>query len=78
HYYIEYGIAQLGALQVYRNWLGNPEQAIADYRRGLAAGYTQPLPKLFELAGIRFDFSESMVSDLMQIVEGELQSLKAA
>ncbi|MCA1669078.1 MAG: M3 family metallopeptidase, partial [Thermomicrobia bacterium] len=55
-YYIEYGIAQLGALQVWQNSLTDHAEALAAYRRALALGGTKPLPQLFEAAGARLAF----------------------
>ena len=72
-YYIEYGLAQLGALQVWRNALDDQESAIKAYRRALAAGYTQPLPELFRLANARFAFDAEMVGDLMALIRTELE-----
>ncbi len=63
-YYIEYGIAQLGALQVWQNSLTNRREAVAAYRHALALGGARPLPDLFAAAGIRFDFSEQTLSPL--------------
>jgi len=73
-YYIEYAIAQLGALQVWRNFRKDPVHAVAAYRKGLSLGHTQPLPKLFEAAGARFDFGERTVGELMTFVRGELEA----
>ncbi len=67
-YYVEYGIAQLGALQVWRNSLGDYPQAVAEYRAGLALGGSRPLPELFETAGCRFDFSEATLRPLVAAV----------
>jgi oligoendopeptidase F len=64
-YYVEYGIAQLGALQVWKNSLDDCARAVALYRRGLALGGTRPLPELFEAAGLRFDFSEATLRPLI-------------
>ena len=74
-YYIEYGIAQLGALQVWQNARGDRAGAIAAYRRGLALGGARPLPELFASAGIRFDFSEPTLRSLMADVREELARL---
>ncbi|MGQ0615036.1 MAG: M3 family oligoendopeptidase [Planctomycetaceae bacterium] len=71
-YYIEYAIAQLGALQVWRNFRKDPARAVTAYRKGLSLGYTQPLPKLFEAAGARFDFGARTVGELMKFVRSEL------
>jgi oligoendopeptidase F len=76
-YYVEYGIAQLGALQVWANWRRDRSEALAGYKRGLALGGARPLPELFEAAGCRLDFSAKAVRPLMEIVRRELEKLKA-
>ncbi|NUQ35377.1 MAG: M3 family oligoendopeptidase [Planctomycetaceae bacterium] len=77
-YYIEYGIAQLGALQVWRNYLDDPKQAVKDYRHALSLGSTRSLPELFKAANIKFDLSATMLESLMQMVDEKLEELKAA
>jgi len=74
-YYIEYGIAQLGALQLWMKSKENPRQALANYRAALALGGTRPLPELFAAAGIRFDFSAKTLGPLMRAVGEELDRL---
>jgi oligoendopeptidase F len=74
-YYVEYGIAQLGALQVWFNSKKDKPRALAAYHRGLALGGSRPLPELFEAAGCRFDFSRETVQPLVQLVQSELASL---
>jgi oligoendopeptidase F len=74
-YYVEYGIAQLGALQVWANSKRDKAQALRDYQKGLALGGSRPLPELFEAAGCRFDFSVQTVRPLMEQVRGELAKL---
>jgi len=64
-YYIEYGIAQLGALQVWKRSLEDYQQAVAFYRNGLALGGSRPLPELFAAAGLKFDFSEQTLRPLI-------------
>jgi oligoendopeptidase F len=71
-YYIEYGIAQLGALQLWLNGKNDWEKAIKQYRQGLSLGGSRPLPELFEAAGLRFDFSEEMIAPLIEAVQKEL------
>jgi oligoendopeptidase F len=71
-YYVEYGIAQLGALQMWLKYRDNPTEAIAAYKNGLSLGASQPLPDLFEACGLKFDFSSNMMSTLMKTVEEEL------
>ena len=74
-YYIEYGIAQLGALQVWQNYRDDPKQALADLERAFALGGTRPLPELFEAAGIRFDFTARTMRPLIDAVREELAAL---
>ena len=74
-YYIEYGIAQLGALQVWRNSLRDPKEAVRQYRRALALGATRPLPELFSAAGARLIFDSDGMRELMTLVEEELDKL---
>jgi oligoendopeptidase F len=74
-YYIEYGIAQLGALQVWQRSLSSRAQAVADYKKALALGGSRPLPELFAAAGIRFDFSERIMGPLMDTIQSELEKL---
>ncbi len=71
-YYIEYGIAQLGALQVWLASRKNYQQAVAEYRYGLALGGSRPLPELFAAAGCRFDFSEATLKPLIEAVMEEV------
>ena len=74
-YYIEYGIAQLGALQIWRNARQDRAGAVAAYRKGLALGGSRPLPELFAGAGIRFDFREETLSPLMADIGAELATI---
>jgi oligoendopeptidase F len=74
-YYIEYGIAQLGALQVWRAVKQDPDQGLADYLAALRLGYTQPIPEIYARAGARFDFSAEMLDQLVSFVRGELDQL---
>jgi oligoendopeptidase F len=77
-YYIEYGIAQLGALQVWLNSKRNGEaSAIKAYKHALSLGGSKPLPQLFEAAGCRFDFGPDIVGELMDAVTEELETLPA-
>jgi oligoendopeptidase F len=74
-YYIEYGIAQLGALQLWMKAMEDPRKALANYRAALKLGGTRTLPDLFAAAGIRFDFSAATLRPLMNAVREELESL---
>lgn len=71
-YYVEYGIAQLGALQVWANSHRDPVKALRDYKAGLALGGSRPLPELFAAAGCRFDFSAETVRPLVALTRSEL------
>jgi oligoendopeptidase F len=74
-YYVEYGIAQLGALQVWFNSKNDKTGALKAYHCGLALGGSRPLPELFAAAGCRFDFSRETVQPLVQLVQSELANL---
>ena len=67
-YYIEYAIAQLGAIGIWKNYKENPSKALAQYKTALSAGYTKTLPELYEMAGISFNFSEAYVKELVEFV----------
>ena len=64
-YYVEYGIAQLGAIQVWNNSRKDYKKAVEKYKEGLRAGTTNTLPQLFEKAGIKFVFGREMLNELM-------------
>ncbi len=74
-YYIEYGIAQLGALQLWLNAKKDLPGTLRLYREAMALGGSRPLPDLFEAAGIRFDFSTETLAPLMEAVQAELATL---
>jgi oligoendopeptidase F len=74
-YYIEYGIAQLGALQVWRNARRDPKKALSDYKKGLSLGGCRPVRELYQAAGISFDFSESIIKPLVEAVAQEWERL---
>jgi len=74
-YYIEYAIAQLGAIAVWKNYKENPKKALEQYLAALSLGYTQPMDKIYETAGIKFDFSEEYVKELASFVKDELEKL---
>jgi oligoendopeptidase F len=71
-YYIEYGIAQIGALQVWRNSLRDQGRAVERYREALALGNTQSLPELYRAAGVEFTFDPRAIGELVGLVEEEL------
>jgi oligoendopeptidase F len=74
-YYIEYGIAQLGALQLWAHGTRDKAGALAGYKRALALGGSRPLPELFAAAGLRFDFGAATVGPLMEMIGGRLKAL---
>ena len=71
-YYIEYGFAQLGALEVWANSKREKATAMREYQAALALGGSRPLPELFATAGCRFDFSQETVLPLVELVRTEL------
>jgi oligoendopeptidase F len=74
-YYIEYGIAQLGALQVWANSKRDRAGALNDYKNALALGGSRPLPELFQAAGCQFEFSAETIQPLAKQLKGELAKL---
>jgi oligoendopeptidase F len=74
-YYIEYAIAQLGAIAVWRNYKQDPEKALDQYEAALKLGYTEPIGKIFATAGIEFNFSQAYVRELMDFVWDEYSKL---
>ena len=75
-YFIEYGIALLGSLQIWKNFREDEKAAVEAYKSALALGGSRPLPELFEQAGTRFDFSDSVIRPLMSEVTEEIDVLK--
>jgi len=76
-YYIEYGIAQLGALQVWANSKRDKVEALNQYKHALALGGSRPLPELFAAAGCNFEFSRKTMAPLVRLVRDELAKLPA-
>ncbi len=76
-YYIEYGIAQLGALQMWLQSKRDPQAALANYKKGLALGASRPLPDLFSAAGLKFGFGPDTMGELMEEVGRDLEKLPA-
>ena len=75
-YYIEYGIAQLGAIGVWKNYRENPQQGLQGYLDALRLGYTAPIGEIYAAAHIPFDFSKKHINELMRFVKEELERLK--
>jgi oligoendopeptidase F len=74
-YYVEYGIAQLGALQVWANSKRDKSKALDDYKQALALGGSRPLPELFSAAGCKFEFNRATIKPLVSLVRTELAKL---
>lgn len=74
-YYIEYAIAQLGAIAIWRNYKADPTQGLKKYMEALALGYTKPINEIYEVAGIRFDFSRDYIRELVSFIREELKKL---
>ncbi len=76
-YYVEYGLAQLGAVQVWRNALSDQRAAVAAYRRALSLGGTAALPDLFAAAGARFAFDTQTMQEAVDLIEETIAKLEA-
>jgi len=74
-YYIEYGIAQLGAIAVWKNYKENPEKGLHNYLEALKLGYTKSMKEIYQTAGISFDFSAAYIKELIDFVQDELKKL---
>ncbi|MBA3869760.1 MAG: M3 family oligoendopeptidase [Anaerolineae bacterium] len=75
-YYVDYGLAQIGAMQVWRNSLQDKAKAIRDYRSALALGDTRPLPELFAAAGAKFSFDAGTLGELVALSEKRIHELE--
>lgn len=71
-YYIEYGIAQLGALQIWRQAQQDFSPTIRRFKQALGLGGSRPLPELFSSAGLRFDFSRETISPVIHNMRKDL------
>ncbi len=74
-YYIEYGMAQLGAVAVWKNFRENNRQGLEGYMNALRLGYTKSIPDVYQAAGIKFDFSRAYIKELMEFVREELRNV---
>lgn len=74
-YYIEYGMAQLGAIAVWRNFRNHPQKGLQGYQNALKLGYMKSIPEIYAAAGIRFDFSPAYIRELIQFVKDELAKI---
>jgi oligoendopeptidase F len=75
-YYIEYAIAQLGALAVWRNYCQNPKKALEQYIAALSLGYTQPMKTIYATAGIEFNFSKPYIQELMNFLADQIKKIE--
>ncbi len=75
-YYIEYGLAQMGAVQIWKNSLKDPKKAVADYRKALSLGCTATLPNLYKTAGANLAFDAETFSSLIALMETEIEKLE--
>lgn len=71
-YYIEYGMAQLGALAVWKNYISNKQKAVQQYKEALSLGYTKTIGDIYKTAGIEFNFSAAYIKKLMEFVKSQL------
>ena len=76
-YYIEYGMAQLGAIAVWRNYRLNKQKGLQGYKDALSLGNLRSIPEIYRAAGIRFDFSRAYIKELMDFVNEELEKIGA-
>lgn len=74
-YYIEYGIAQLGAIGMWMQYKKDPEKALDNYTKALALGGTKTLPQLYEVAGLKFNFSPENIKTLMDFMNEEMEKI---
>jgi oligoendopeptidase F len=74
-YYIEYAIAQLGAIGVWKNYKENNKKGLEDYINALRLGYTKSIPEVYQEANVPFDFRKEYILELMQFVKHELDIL---
>jgi oligoendopeptidase F len=75
-YYIEYGMAQLGALAVWKNYIADKPTALAQYKAALSLGYTKTIGEIYKTAGIEFNFTAPYIKQLMAFVKDELEKCK--
>jgi len=76
-YYIEYGIAQLGAIAIWQQYRQHPARTVERYRTALRLGYTRSIREIYDAAGIEFNFSRSYINQLGQFIKGEIDALLA-
>lgn len=75
-YYIEYAIAQLGAIATWKQYKTDPKRALKNYKNALSLGYTKPIHEIYKAAEVEFDFSKNYVSELVSFVYDEYLKLQ--
>ena len=75
-YYIEYGIAQLGAIAIWKNFKQDKQKTLKDFKAALKLGYTTTITDTYKTAGIQFNFSDTYIQELMDFVKAEIIQLK--
>jgi len=75
-YYIEYAIAQLGAIATWKQYKTDPKHALKNYKNALSLGYTKPIHEIYEAAEVKFDFSKNYVNELISFVYDEYLKLQ--
>lgn len=75
-YYIEYGMAQLGAIALWKNYKTDATTTISNYKKALSLGYTKSIGEIYAAAGVRFDFSATYIKELSQFVQSEIDALQ--
>jgi oligoendopeptidase F len=74
-YYIEYGMAQLGAIAIWRNFRQDRANGLQGYMNALKLGYMKSIPEIYKAANIKFDFSKVYIKELMDFVKKELNAI---
>ena len=74
-YYIEYAMAQLGAIAVWKNYKQDPQSALTGYKNALSLGYTKSIAEVYAAANIKFDFSAGYIKTLTDFVQAEMEKL---
>jgi len=75
-YYIEYAMSQLAALGIYKNYKEKGQEAIKMYEDFMSLGYSKPIPEIYETAGVKFDFSEEYISELVDFIKKEIEEVE--
>jgi len=76
-YYIEYGIAQLGAIQLWKNYMNDPKKTIEMYLKGLSLGSSKSIAEVYSAMGVSFDFSRKKMEELMNFAYGEYRKVSS-